>query len=70
MTGPTHSPPLPGPEDLRKLIQSIQEAQKRLLSTLHTNQIPLSQVAADLARLETELAEAQGKLSKINPVRS
>ena len=46
-------------EALRQRIARIHQAQQRLLSALQNNQLPLSQVAADLARLEAELAEAQ-----------
>lgn len=54
-----------GAEAWRQRIAKIQEAQKRLLSALQSNQMPLSQVAADLARLETDLAEAQRGLKQV-----
>lgn len=46
-------------EAWRQRIAKIHEAQQRLLSALQNNQLPLSQVAASLARLEAEMAEAQ-----------
>jgi hypothetical protein len=55
----------PGPEALRQRIVKIHEAQKRLLSALQSNQLPLSQVATDLARLEGDLAEAQRELKQV-----
>ena len=48
-----------GTEALRQRIDKIHEAQRRVLAALQSNQLPLSQVAAELARLESELAEAQ-----------
>ena len=48
-----------GTEALRQRIEKVHEAQRRLLAALQNNQLPLSQVAAEMARLESELTEAQ-----------
>jgi hypothetical protein len=48
-----------GSEALHQRIEKIREAQRRLLAALQNNQLPLSQVAAEMARLESDLAEAQ-----------
>ncbi len=54
-----------GAEACRQQILKIQEAQKRLLTGLQTGQLPLSQVAKVMARLEAELAEAQRGLKAV-----
>ena len=48
-----------GSEALRQRIDKIHEAQKRLRAALQNHQLPLSQVAAEMARLEADLVEAQ-----------
>ncbi|HWV98345.1 MAG TPA: hypothetical protein VNZ64_01510 [Candidatus Acidoferrum sp.] len=56
---PVNTLQMAGSEVLRQRVAKIQDAQKRLLSALQSNQLPLSQVAAEMARLEADLAEAQ-----------
>jgi hypothetical protein len=54
-----------GSEVLQQQVAKIQEAQKRLLASLQNNQLPLSQVAAEMARLESELVQAQRGLKHL-----
>ena len=54
-----------GSEVLQQRVAKIQDAQKRLLASLQSNQLPLSQVAAEMARLESELVEAQRGLKHL-----
>ena len=60
--------PPPKAEVLQQRVTKIQDAQKRLLACLQNNELPLSQVAAEMARLETELAEAQRGLKHLSNI--
>ena len=62
---PIDAVPPANSEVLQQRVAKIQDAQKRLLASLQNNQLPLSQVAAEMARLESEMVEAQRGLKHL-----